>query len=339
MKFSIGDPVYITSNDEEGVIDEFIGIDMASVIVNSKSYHVFLSDIEHPYLRWFMNATKTKKKTPFIDQLSKEKVNPNFSKERKSILPSGIYLLFMPIYKIEGFEEVVEKVKIFLLNETLESYTFEYGNKVKNEALFSIESELDKQSQFYLHDISFENFAMSPTFRYRFINKKNNQLDNEDILVLKPKKVFEKIDEIKYANHAFFNFLLFEELKPRARQEVVIPSSKIVNQKKNTGHFDFEKALKKTYHEVDLHIEKLIKDYRGLSSSEILHIQRAECEKALDLAKATHQQTLIIIHGIGKGVLKNEIISLLNQTNGILKYVNEYDIRYGYGATKVFFRH
>jgi len=48
---------------------------------------------------------------------------------------------------------------------------------------------------------------------------------------------------------------------------------------------------------------------------------------------------LIVIHGIGKGVLKNEISGILNQTNGIQRYVNEYDIRYGYGATKVFFRY
>ena len=59
MKFSIGDPVYIKSNDEEGKIIEFISNDMAKVKTNDgASYHVYLSDLEHPYLRWFLDKNK-----------------------------------------------------------------------------------------------------------------------------------------------------------------------------------------------------------------------------------------------------------------------------------------
>ncbi|MBK7763914.1 MAG: hypothetical protein IPI46_11215 [Bacteroidetes bacterium] len=65
MKFSIGDPVYIKSNNEEGEIDEFIGSDMASVKVNNKLYHAFLDDLEHPYLRWFMKKIPKLKKDEY----------------------------------------------------------------------------------------------------------------------------------------------------------------------------------------------------------------------------------------------------------------------------------
>ena len=78
MKFSIGDPVYIKSNDEEGIIEEFIGKDMANVVVQSTNYHVYLEDLEHPYLRWFTQQNKEKSEKPIrkvtaISQLQTEK--------------------------------------------------------------------------------------------------------------------------------------------------------------------------------------------------------------------------------------------------------------------------
>ncbi len=338
MKFSIGDPVYVKANDEEGVIEEFIGKDMASVVVDKKSYHVFLTDLEHPYLRWFLQDNKAKRKrTPYIDQLSKEK-----APIRQSVLPDGIYLVFMPVYSFEAFDEQVEKVKVYLYNETPETYRFEYLNSVQNDTVFALDSELLPESQFYLHDVLFEEMAQSPSFQYRFIDKDDARLDNEGVLVIKPKKLFERLDEIKFANNPFFHFLLFDKLIPRPREEVIV-ERKVINSKPNNhhvkNHFDFNNALKKSMTVIDLHIEKLVPDYKGMGASGILHVQLTACQKALDLAFATHQQSLIIIHGIGKGVLKKEINSMLNQTNGIKKYVNEYDVRYGYGATKVFFRY
>ncbi len=338
MKFSIGDPVYIKANNEEGVIEEFIGKDMACVIVDKKSYHAYLDDLEHPYLRWFLKDNKVqRKKTPYIEQLSKEKFP-----ERKSILPHGIYLVFMPVYKMEGFDEQVEKIKVYLYNETTSSYNFEYRCNVQGDNIFSIDSELHDTAQFYLHDIAFEDMATSPAFGYRFVDKENPQLDNESLLSIKPKKLFEQIEAIRYANNAFFHFLLYEKLVPRPKKEVIL-NHNLTNRKMNVTNpknlFDFEQALRKSTQEVDLHIEKLIHDSSRMGASEILHIQLTACRNALDLAVATHQEALIIIHGIGKGVLKNEINSLLDQTKGIQKYVNEYDVRYGYGATKVFFRY
>ncbi|MBU3677613.1 MAG: hypothetical protein FGM54_10620, partial [Chitinophagaceae bacterium] len=87
----------------------------------------------------------------------------------------------------------------------------------------------------------------------------------------------------------------------------------------------------------DLHAEALGLDERRLSSGEILHLQLREAQKAIDLAMATHQKELILIHGVGKGVLKQELHRMLNQTKGGVGYVYDYDSRYGYGATRVIF--
>ncbi|KXK41159.1 MAG: Smr domain-containing protein [Bacteroidetes bacterium OLB11] len=92
---------------------------------------------------------------------------------------------------------------------------------------------------------------------------------------------------------------------------------------------------------MDLHIEKLNEHHKNLSSSEKLEIQLNEFEKQLDLAIALHQQSIVFIHGVGKGVLKNEIHKKLNlkiKLNIIKSYYNDYSNLHGFGATEVFIR-
>ena len=337
MKFSIGDPVYVKSNNEEGVIDEFIGKDMASVRVNGKSYYAYLDDLDHPYLRWFLKTkSKAKIKTPHIDQINTEKKTV-----RTAQLEPGVYLLFLPVYKMDGFEDIVEKVKIYLLNEKNLQFNFGYHCRIKQGSIFSLESVLLPMQQFYLHDMAFEKMANNPVFHTRFVDHLDPKLDNEFSYQMKARKLFEYLDKIKFANEAFFHLQLFHELKVKARSEIIVGQDRTVPKSRlseSSGHFDFSKALKSSNSEIDLHIEQLVPNSGKLKAGEILEIQMRACQQAIDLAYATHQDMLIIIHGIGRGVLKTQINLLLNQTKGIKKYVNEYDGRFGYGATKVFFK-
>lgn len=337
MKFSLGDPVYIKSNDEEGIIEEFIGKDMVCVKVDKSSYHVFITDLEHPYLRWFMKKNQAqsngKKSVQHIDQLHPEK-----TLTRKQLLPTGMYLVFLPVYSLDGFDEKIEKIKLYFYNETFDSFKVSYSCKIQQTLVFDIDTEVLSGTQFYIHDISFEEAASNPQFNYRFIHTEDNRLDLESKLNLKPKKLFDQVSAIKYANEAFFHIKLFEEIMPRKREEV--KKAVQVVSSKNTipnNHFNFHEALKKSKYEVDLHIEQLVPSHKGLSNAEIMHIQLKECQQALDLAIATHQASLVLIHGVGKGVLKQEIHKILNQTKWVKSYVYDYDIRYGYGATEVFF--
>lgn len=336
MKFSVGDPVYVKSNQEEGILEEFIGKDMASIRVNTRSYFVYLEDLEHPYLRWFLQKEKSKPPKPRIEALKTEKTG-----KREASLPEGIYLVFYPQFKIDDDFDQVEKAKIFLYNETDCEYFFSYACRVKGTEFFGIQSDIRPMTSFYLHDIDFEDMANSPLFEYRFVVKDLPQFDNEGQFALKPKKLFEKIETIRFANSPFFHFLLFTAITPRKPVEVIPNLQKEI---KNTTpppptHFRFSKNRQNKVNELDLHIEKLVPQHHTLVNSEILSIQIKAFQQALDLAIATQQSALILIHGIGKGTLKQEIHKLLNQTKEVSRYVNEFDSRYGYGATKVFFHY
>lgn len=66
---------------------------------------------------------------------------------------------------------------------------------------------------------------------------------------------------------------------------------------------------------VDLHIENIDDDYLLLTNYEIVQKQLVKCERVLLLALNSKSQKLVIVHGIGQGVLKNEVHKLLNRFN------------------------
>jgi hypothetical protein len=85
---------------------------------------------------------------------------------------------------------------------------------------------------------------------------------------------------------------------------------------------------------VDLHIEKLSEDYRGLSPAETLQIQLGYFEGLLSAALQGNVRKLILIHGVGNGILKAEIRKRLSDLEGVV-YFDAPMRLYGLGATEV----
>jgi hypothetical protein len=88
---------------------------------------------------------------------------------------------------------------------------------------------------------------------------------------------------------------------------------------------------------IDLHIEKLTDSYKHLNNFEILTLQLKTFEKYYDLAVAHKQPSLIIIHGVGTGKLRDEIHDILKLKKEVKSFINQYHSSYGYGATEIFF--
>ncbi len=88
--------------------------------------------------------------------------------------------------------------------------------------------------------------------------------------------------------------------------------------------------------EVDLHIHKLVDDFTNLENKDLINIQIEYFKKCLEQAVKDKYRKLIFIHGIGDGVLKNEILKHLKKTDGVQYYDAPYN-RYGFGATEVRF--
>jgi Domain of unknown function (DUF2027)/Smr domain len=86
--------------------------------------------------------------------------------------------------------------------------------------------------------------------------------------------------------------------------------------------------------EIDLHIEELVDDLRGMSNGEMLNLQIKTFQKELDKAISENLKKIIFIHGIGNGRLKSEIRHLLKSYPELVVQDGSYK-KYGYGATEV----
>jgi len=61
----------------------------------------------------------------------------------------------------------------------------------------------------------------------------------------------------------------------------------------------------------DLHIEKIQVRHKHLSDGQKLQIQLDEVHRIIIKMQRQKQKEFILVHGVGKGVLKNEIIKIL----------------------------
>jgi len=96
-----------------------------------------------------------------------------------------------------------------------------------------------------------------------------------------------------------------------------------------------KKEIEKPQREIDLHIEKLRDDHQFLAKDEILKIQLYHFKKALDAAIVHKLPSIVFIHGVGNGTLRQEIHKTVSKHQQVKTFMDAYKDKYGYGATEV----
>jgi DNA-nicking Smr family endonuclease len=86
--------------------------------------------------------------------------------------------------------------------------------------------------------------------------------------------------------------------------------------------------------QVDLHLHELVEDETALSNDEKLRFQLAYFERALEGAIRDGKRKLIVIHGVGEGILREEVRKALQYYEGV-RFIDADPRRYGSGATEV----
>ena len=86
--------------------------------------------------------------------------------------------------------------------------------------------------------------------------------------------------------------------------------------------------------EVDLHIQKLIKSTKGMDNYDILSLQMDTAKHKIEFAIRNRIPRVVFIHGVGEGVLREELHFLLNRYPVKLSEASYQ--KYGMGATEVY---
>jgi len=89
--------------------------------------------------------------------------------------------------------------------------------------------------------------------------------------------------------------------------------------------------------EFDLHIEKLVKSFRGMNNYDILTLQTETAQRHIEFAIRNRIPKIVFIHGVGEGVLKSELDFLLGRYDNIAFHDANYQ-KYGLGATEVYIK-
>ena len=328
----------VLHSNEEGEIVDIINDKMVMVDVRGVKFPAYMDQIDFPYFKRFSEKkiVPQKKQKQFVEDIRKEK-----KVEQK--VADGVWLSFLPVMETDEFgDDVVETLKVHLINRTAHTFLFKYELQFFGKQEFDLKNEALPFSDFYLHDVLFADMSDSPAFTFEFSLKqpdKNMAEYYEASLRLKPKQLFNRIEEIKQKGEATFSYRLFEHYPHRAEEDKIdvgilaAKGIKVYNAKEARRHLPPPRTV------VDLHIEKLTNDWIHLSNAEILDIQLREFEKWYELALAHHQPQLIVIHGVGSGRLRDEIHDALRLKREVKSFINQYNPSFGYGATEIYFQY
>jgi len=339
MKYQIGDKILVLHSNEEGEVVDLINHEMVMIEVDGVRFPVYMDQIDFPYFKRFTEKKIVPKQKKYIDELRKEKAD-SLAKYK---VGNGVWLTFLPVFDKDVFDDdIVESFKIYLVNQSADHYTFSYWLTYLTKPGFELKNELYPFSDFYIHDIAFEDMNDVPKFAFEFSLKEKDKKKAEYFetsLKIKAKQLFQKIEETRIKNEPTFSYILFEQYPDK-----VVEDRPDFTKLSGAGYKIYDASrtrqnLEPARSVIDLHIEKLSDNWKHLSNFEILTIQLKAFEKYYELAVAHRQPNLTIIHGVGTGKLKEEIHEILKTKREVKSFINQYHPNYGYGATEIYFQY
>ncbi len=352
MLIPIGTRVKFRHSPEEGVITEVIDDRMVSVYVAAwdMDIPVGIDDLLIADPSQIPGYKPGKKKQPPVAEPAK---TPSPAKEqgkglRKTAAEgSGILLAFDPILKSDA---TPEKFRVLLLNDTPFDVIFNVELFVLDQKRFSKNGKLSSGNWIDLGMLLFDELNDFPVVEaecWRITTDGTGGKQVKDLRI-KPNVFFGRLQLTPFLGRPTHLFPLFERLQDQrseapgedleAYTKRNMPPSVILNAITEDKEITHEvRAAAEFQPELDLHIEKLIKDPSHLSNSQIIQLQMKVFEAYMDKAIRFGFERVFIIHGLGKGRLKDLIASRLIRMPEVLTFKNEFHPKYGHGATEVIF--
>jgi len=341
MNFIIGDKVRFLNEKGEGTV---------SKIINKTTAGVTIEDgFEIPYsiseLVLIYDGVKTEQplnNNPTSGLPIEIKLNKIIKKQEQA----GIYIAFSP----EKADDISHSdINVWLINNTGYQLMFTYS-LFQNGNFKTLETgAIRVYESLLIETINRKELSDFSTFKIEalFFDEKEHehQPPVSEMVKLKPIKLYK---ENAFTNNDFIsekalimNVYCLGDLIEENSFPKKIDLSKILFQKKTQT--DFPKKSKPhtrndpaSEMEINLHIEELLDNYKGMSNAEIILVQLKHFQRSLDTAINEHYRKLIIIHGVGNGRLKHEVRNILSSYKNLQFYDGSYS-KYGFGATEIFF--
>lgn len=245
---------------------------------------------------------------------------------------------------IEPFEESEEisYYKVHLINLCDKAFRFKYDFKLNGNVEISHDEIIEEDASFFLNAFELDHLNDVPELQLRFFEEETGDLLLEKGIRLRAKDVVKEMHTLPLSLGTGFLIPLhrFEapaEDKQIRLEDVDVDRLKKGMMEKKTSSDKHRLKVHDSARIVDLHAEAFIKDLEGLSKAEILPLQLDHFQKSLEKAITDGIPKLIVIHGVGKGKLRESIFELLSHYEDIKSFENSHDHRFGFGATEIVF--
>lgn len=126
---------------------------------------------------------------------------------------------------------------------------------------------------------------------------------------------------------------LNEKMQLLASRQAGIDKNKIAEDKKPAENHAFTQVPV-----IDLHIEQLSNRHESMNNIEMLNLQMDTFRVELQRAYQSRVPKVVFIHGVGNGILKQEITNELMHKHKAFRFQDASFQEYGYGATLVYLR-
>ncbi|GAB3920823.1 Smr/MutS family protein [Larkinella terrae] len=330
---NIGDKVRMVRAKEQGIVTRFLPGNQVEIEIED--------GFRIPVLRSEIVVVSAMEAKRFQAEPGLEPQKPA---RPEIIANSGIYLAFIPQNDRNGAREV----DVYLVNNTDWELPFTIGEERENRYL-GLHSDVLKARSFHklVQQYSLATLENWPTFLLQGLWHRRGASALREPLIKRLKCRTQTFQDhtgtIPVLNQTGTVFQL--DLEETAQKEP--PKEKKTGEKpidvaalrdSLLGLTDKKEpaTLVRPSSIIDLHIGKLLPNGFGSRTNvELLEVQLQAFEKNLENAIASGMDHITFIHGVGNGVLRNELHRRLGSYPGVAYFEDAQKEKFGYGATKV----
>ncbi|GAA4430762.1 DUF2027 domain-containing protein [Pontibacter saemangeumensis] len=312
---NVGDRVRLMSGREEGIITRILDNNIVEVAIDN--------DFTIPVAR------------REVVVIAKEEAN--YLKDDEDIQPAVKKVTAAPVFAAQGIylalvHQSEELLAVTIINNSDYDVLFTSGEEREGKYRGLQNDRLTPKTTRVVTHYHLKDFEKWPGMLVQFIQHRNGS-----------PTLYEPVTKrVQFRANSFYKskktapvlnkeaYLFQLDQKP-----VAVDTDKITEKLINATAQHESFKLQAPEHEVDLHIEKLVDDYSGLSNSAILKIQLEKFQDSLERAIAANMHEIVFIHGAGNGILRKELQKVLSRTAGIRFFEDARKEKFGYGATLV----
>ncbi len=335
---------------EEGVVKELLDDDMYNVLLPEHNMMIpaFAEDLMRIEDFW-ANAYQKGSGASFVTpppKIEKRQQITDYGQQFVSLKSTGLLVAFEAV---PNKGSVPERYYIFLINDTSYDLALTFDLYIGDRLVVEADEFLSANTYLQVGELRYDDLNSAPEidFTCSRVTTEGRAKAHERTVRIKPAAFFKNQRTAPFLGRTAHVLLLIDKpekdpVEPKSSESLEEYARRNVRRKSKpqaTSKYQIHNVIEfATFvNEIDLHIEKLTPEHGKLTSTQIIQLQLKQFDIFLQQAIRIGHDRVFIIHGIGKGVLRDEIAKRLRHHQYVKEFKNEYHHKYGWGATEVVF--